>query len=333
MPNMNKKIVCLKRNLFLFFLPFLLTGCAYLESQQRQKEYNLLFEVGWNDSVGKKISDLAYDSGDFHSFDLYLPADSSSPKAKHLILFIHGGSWQRGSKADGEKYCRFFTSKGYVTASIDYTLQDGKHTTWIGLINDEVKTAVPKIKEAAESRGYILSDMAVFGYSAGACQSLLYAFKEKDNSVLPIKFVIDMSGPVTFDPGFWTADAGIVWYEQSMLGLDGTKKGEAKFISMFSGKDVTEEMVANGEGEKIWKEISPATYVDENTVPVLIIFGSCDGIVSPKHPVYLKSLLEKNNVECKCYELPNSGHALLCDNDLVLQFQKTAVEYCEKYFR
>ena len=52
------------------------------------------------DYEGGVIYDQRYGEAERNLYDLYLPRDTSSAKAEHLVLFIHGGSWSRGDKED-----------------------------------------------------------------------------------------------------------------------------------------------------------------------------------------------------------------------------------------
>lgn len=58
-----------------------------------------------------------------HKYDLYVPSNIDKGKAQQLILYIHGGSFNSGTKEDGEVWCKYYASKGYITASLDYSLQ------------------------------------------------------------------------------------------------------------------------------------------------------------------------------------------------------------------
>ncbi len=35
---------------------------------------------------------------------------------QYLILYIHGGSFNSGSKEDGETWCKYYAAQGYITA-------------------------------------------------------------------------------------------------------------------------------------------------------------------------------------------------------------------------
>ena len=315
--------------------------CVYIDSTNRETEFRKAFFVEWNDSVGEAIMDRSYAEGDYHLFNIFLPADRNpvtNPKSRHLIMFTHGGGWTQGNRNDGNLYCKYFTSKGYVTATIDYTLSDGSHDPTISSINEELKQAVSAIKNVSAANGCPLDDMATFGFSAGGCQSLLYAFKEK-TSLLPVKFVLDWSGPTSFNPDDWTAQAGTYPPLCEMVGLDGTNEGKARLVKKFSGHPCTAEDVANGTANQWWNEISPLHYVDSSPLipPVLVCYGVYDRIVPTRHQRLLIEKLQNLKNQNAAYrydviEFKNSGHALCCDDDKVNEFKTLADWYCENYF-
>ena len=55
------------------------------------------------DYNGTVIYDQRYGEAERNLYDLYLPEDCSADRAQHLILFIHGGAWSGGDKADGQQ--------------------------------------------------------------------------------------------------------------------------------------------------------------------------------------------------------------------------------------
>ena len=308
----------------ILLLGALVTGqtIRYIEKE------NQLLDV---DYQGEVIRDLRYGEAERNLYDLYLPEDPSSEKASHLILFIHGGSWMAGDKADGEQWSRNLAAEGYTTASMSYTLLSETTTTNIALINDEVKAAVAAIKDKCAEIGINLTDMAINGFSAGACQAMLYGFKEKDSSPLPIKFIIQESGPTTFNPEVWRG-SNITDILKSALHLDGTTENYANWVSMFSGQLVTPEMVESGEADAIWKSISPYTYINQDSVPIVFAYGSLDLIVPPESRNFLEIALDEAGVTYDSFVLPHSGHGLKLDISRNQQFLDKVHEYCEKYF-
>lgn len=63
-------------------------------------------------------TDVAYGKDPAQTADLYLPAQANGA----AIVFVHGGGWFRGDKANDQEIGEFFSQAGYVTAVINYRL-------------------------------------------------------------------------------------------------------------------------------------------------------------------------------------------------------------------
>ena len=300
-----------------------------IDALKKVTDTNAVLEV---DYYGTELKDLRYGDGEREVYDLYLPEDITDPKATHLILFIHGGSWQSGDKKDGRYWCRNLASKGYTTASISYTLKTKNTDTDIVLVNGQVKAAVGAIKAKCAELGITLADMATNGFSAGACQAMLYGWgTESQYPGLPVKFIIQQSGPTTIDPAVWR-NGEIHPIMLNSTGLDGSAKGDAEWISQFCGETVTEEMVKDGSAEAYWKKVSPYTFITDSSVPVVFAYGVLDGIVPPASRIILEQALQNHNVQYTCVIYENSGHMLACDLDKQRLFIECVDKYCAKYF-
>lgn len=308
------------------------TGClAYQDAMKHDGEKNQIFAVEWNDSVGSVYKDLKYGDGErFHDYDLYIPADTSTEKAKHLILFVHGGSWLTGDKSSGIHWCKYLTSKGYVTATCNYTLLTDDYHPTILSINDEIGECIQAIKKECTARGINLVSMAMSGFSAGGCQALMRGFKNKDDSALPIKFIINQSGPTTFDPSLWFNQTH--WLVKRMNEMEKGLDGWASWLTKLSGKTVTLDMIKAGEDVALWKECSPVSYITEESVPVVLCYGALDAVVPAGSKYVLMEVLEQKKVTYDSYICPNAGHSLSFDFDIQQQFLNKVDEYLEKYF-
>lgn len=308
----------------------LLTGCfAINDAKVKYAESMAVLDV---DYKGEVIRDLVYGDEPRNLYDLYLPEDTSGAGAEHLILFIHGGSWTSGSKEDGEAYCRNFSAHGYTSATISYTLHDADNSPTILSINQEVRAAVMAIEAKCAELGITLKDMAVSGFSAGACQAMMYGFNtDCAYDGVPVRFILQMSGPTSFEPSIWRS-RDVHWIVRNRTGLDGSREGDAAWISMFSGKTVTADMIGTPEAEAIWREISPFSYVTSGSVPVLSAYGVYDGIVPPVSRVILEDALEKNGVPHDTVVMQHSGHALVSDVDRLREYLDLVYKYCDDWF-
>ena len=271
-----------------------------------------LIQVEWNDSVGTVYKDLPYENDSGHGYDLYIPAGLRSTEGQHLILFIHGGSFNSGAKEDGDAWCKFYASKGYITATVDYTLQTHGQDASIYRMNQEIEAAVRAIKQKAEDLGYRIVGMAPCGVSAGGTLAMNLAYNE--NSVIPVKFVFQLAAPTYFDPSEW-----------SLLMRVDKLKTENEFCEMMTGKkleDYSQEI----------RNISPACLVQDDSVPSLIGYGLIDHCVPLSQKFYLIDAYETHCVPYDYIAFPNSNHGMYNDLDKLQEFLNQSLAYADRHF-
>lgn len=273
-----------------------------------------LISVKWVDSVGTIYKDLDYENSNNNKYDLYVPTNLDKDKDQYLIVFIHGGSFNSGSKEDGDAWCKYFASKGYITATIDYTLQKSDKYAPISLMNEEIENAIKSIKEYTTNLGYNIVGMASSGVSAGGTLAMNLAYN--GNSVIPVKFVFQLAGPTYFIASDW-----------KLLKMVNKLTNDDEFYSMMLGnydKDTLESAI---------NSISPAMIINNNSVPSLVGYGLKDHCVSINQKNYLLDSFEKYNVEYDYIEFPKSNHGMYNDLDKMQLFIDKSLEYCQKYFK
>ena len=306
--------------LFILFISivFFMTGCTAILANN----YYAPLAVDFNDKVGTKYSDINFGKWSDTSYDLYIPAELNKEKECSLILFIHGGSFNAGDKADEDAWCKFFTSKGYITATLNYSLMgDGKSSN-INLMNEQIFACVKAIKNDCLDRGYDIKQMATSGQSAGGCLAMLYAYSHREDSPIPVKFVFQQTGPASFHVEHWGGEVTEESYSEVVSAVLG-----------WAGKKITEEMVADGSYRKYIDEISPLCLVDENTVPTLCAYSKEDSIVPPSIKFILFEQFEKYGVTYEFVHYEKSNHGLMRDPDKQKYFVNRSVEYCDIYFK
>ena len=224
-----------------------------------------LIKVEWDESVGEIYSNLDYENGNGNQYDLYIPSGLDKLENQYLILFIHGGSFNSGSKEDGESWCKYYATKWYITASVDYTLQNQGKDASIYLMNEEIENAVTAIKQKTEELGYHIAGMAPCGVSAGGTLAMNLAYN--GNSAIPVKFVFQLAAPTYFAPSEW-----------SLLMKVDRLDSEEKFCKMMTGKELEDY-------DTEIQNISPACIVNEDSVPSLIGYRRIDHCVAVKPKV------------------------------------------------
>lgn len=271
-----------------------------------------LIKVEWDESVGEIYSNLDYENDNGNQYDLYIPSGLDKLENQYLILFIHGGSFNSGSKEDGESWCKYHATKWYITASVDYTLQNQGKDASIYLMNEEIENAVTAIKQKTEELGYHIAGMAPCGVSAGGTLAMNLAYN--GNSAIPVKFVFQLAAPTYFAPSEW-----------SLLMKVDRLDSEEKFCKMMTGKELEDY-------DTEIQNISPACIVNEDSVPSLIGYGLIDHCVPLSQKYYLIEVYDRDNVMYDYIEFPKSNHGMYNDLDKLQEFLDKSLEYARVYF-
>lgn len=282
--------------------------------------------VDWSDSVGTVYTDLVYGEEELNNYDLYVPADQSKD-TYGLVVYLHAGGFTSGDKSDDADMLKYFTSKGYVAAGINYSLRTDTNTVNLNQMSQEIKQSIPVITKKAAELGYNLDEMAISGGSAGGALALLYAYRDADSSPIPLKMVFEGVGPPSFEPSIWLGMDNM----DNPYETDEAAKAGASFASVMTGESITVDMMRDGEYKKYVDEISPYTHITKNSVPTLAAYGTYDKVVPFGLTKNFIEALRDNNVPHDFIEFKRSGHGLQNDpKESQLYFEKIN-EYLDKY--
>ncbi len=246
--------------------------------------------------------------------DIFIPDRASEDIPNGCVLFIHGGSWTGGDKREEEPRCRHIANQGYIAATINYSLSQAGEEYSVFTVLDEIDKALETIKNFTAQQGIFIDQAAVSGYSAGAHLSMLYAYSRKGETPLKIKFTANMVGPSDINPQIW-----------------GMEKAKT-IATRLSGKTITDEMIANGEFDKILHDISPVSYVTADTPPSIFIYAGKDTMVPPQNGESIKNAFERVGASYEYILLPDADHLLLKNLFKRYNYGKTLTSYCKTYF-
>lgn len=199
-----------------------------------------------------------------------------------------------------ETWCRYYAAQGYITASVDYTLQMHGKDASVYQMNKEIENAVRAIRQRTEELGYHIAGMAPFGVSAGGTLAMNLAYN--GNSAIPVRFVFQVAAPTYFEPSEWTL----------LMKVD-KLASEHDFCKMMTGKeleDYTQEI----------QKISPAGIVSDDSVPSLIAYGRIDHCVPVNQKNYLMEAYLFHDVPYDYIEFPKSNHGMYNDPDKLQEF-------------
>jgi len=104
--------------------------------------------------------DLAYGPGERERLDLFSGGDPDGP----LLVYIHGGYWQRGDKGMYGFVTEAFVRHGVSVAMLNYTLTPAVR---MGEIPPQIRRAIRWLWQNAADLGYSRERLHVMGHSAG----------------------------------------------------------------------------------------------------------------------------------------------------------------------
>jgi acetyl esterase/lipase len=238
--------------------------------------------------------DLAYviNGHERQKLDLFVPERSDGPLP--LIIWVHGGGWQNGSKEGCPPLRSGYTTDGYAVASINYRLSG--HATFPAQIED-CKAAIRWLRAHAKEHNLDPNRFGVWGSSAGGHLVALLGtsgdVKEFDvganlDQTSRVRAVCDYYGPTDFTvfvttPGFErhaAADAP----EGKLLGG-----------AVLENRDKA-------------ARASPITFVSQDDPPFLIVHGDKDSTVPINQSQLLFEALKKAGIRAHFHTIQGAGH-------------------------
>lgn len=218
------------------------------------------------------------------------------PAARPLLLWIHGGGWRGGDRAD-ECPAIPFVDSGYVVASIDYRLSG--QAAWPAQIHD-AKAAVRWLRAHADVLRLDTARIVAWGTSAGGHLAALLGVTTPDDGLegnvgdvgasgetapagSHVRAVINYYGPTNFleyIPRRWSRHSSV----GQLLGC--------------AVKDCLDRARA----------ASPLTYVTPDDPPFFIAHGTSDPTVPFSQAVTLDSALRAAGVPVLFVPLPQADH-------------------------
>jgi acetyl esterase/lipase len=273
------------------FILMALTACAHLTSTPTatssptpEPTPTPTFDVA---RYGSAELDVTYCSPDDlpQKMDLYYP-ESGGPWP--ALVYVHGGSWMEGDKAEGEGW-RGLNDAGYLVVSVNYRMAaEGKFPVMI----EDLKCAVRYLR--AHSAEYNLDPEHIGAIGASAGGHLVALLGTADESAgwdqgeyagypSKVQAVVSMSGMYDFTVKVPSGIGTAIYYAFGAL----------------AGKD-TPEMVA----------ASPVSHLDPGDAPFLILHGTKDGVILVEQAEIMQVRLEEAGVPSTLVIVQNGDHGL-----------------------
>lgn len=225
------------------------------------------------------LSDLQYGNHPAQTVDVYLPENRNSQTK--AIIFIHGGFWFGGDKAEMSAMARQFRDKGYATASVNYRLsgtpENNIHPAQVSDLGEVIKF----IQGKSADWNISVKDVALVGASAGGHLALLYTYAY--NTGGDVKTVVSLAGPT------------------NLVNMPNASIQQKLVVRWFLG-DVAENIPS------VYQQASPISHVTSISRPTLLLHGKLDVIVPYEQSLELKTRLDQFEVKNKLVTYQNLGH-------------------------
>jgi acetyl esterase/lipase len=218
--------------------------------------------------------------------DLYLPLGLGGPLP--VVVYVHGGGWQRGSRRDppplqAADFYEGIATQGSAVAAVDYRLS-GEARFPAPL--EDVHAAVGWVRDNAAARGLDAGRVFLWGDSAGGHLALLAALTGTDVRAAVAWFpVTDLMGmPSDLADAGGVPDRGPDSREARLLGAP---------ASSVPG---------------LAREASPVTHARADAPPILLVHGTVDDLVPAAQSVRLAEALRRAGATVELELVPGATH-------------------------
>jgi acetyl esterase/lipase len=287
-----------KRILFTLSLFVINLSLIAQEAVVKKVEYPLGYESKI-DAVYTKVKDWE------GRLDVYYNPTSS--KATPVIINIHGGGWNHGTKESQSGFNTFFKA-GFAVANVEYRMVDVAKSP--GAIED-IRSAMDYLILHAKELNIDPTRIVLMGGSAGAHLALMGGFLENDRRFdtyckgkenMKVAAIISKYAPSDF------VDKTDKFYTyKSLLNWMGDKAEDAAFRA----------------------SISPVTYISKNNPPVFIVHGNADPIVPYEQSVRLHQKLDKAGVYNEFITVEGGKHGNF-EKDKNFEISKATMTFLKK---
>lgn len=259
-----------------FFLVF------SLKAQEVKEIKKVEYPAGYTAQI-----DVVYTKvGDWDGrMDLYLAPKEKGPNK--IVINIHGGGWNHGTKEEQTGFSTFFKN-GYSVANIEYRLT-GQATAPAAV--EDTRCALIYLIKNAKTLNIDVNKIVIMGGSAGGHLALMGGLLANN----PI-FDGNCSGEKNIKVAAIINKYGITDVSDWAYGSDIKSKSAVNWLGKYA-KD-----------ESFAKSVSPLYQIKKDSPPIFIAHGDADPTVPYQHSVKLKKKLDEMGVKNEFMTVPGGLH-------------------------
>lgn len=218
---------------------------------------------------------ISYGDSSQQRLFVWAPPGTRADAQLPVIVFFHGGGWQRGDPADYAFVASNFVSEGYVVVVAGYRLE--RAGAYPAMLEDSAAAVAWTARDIARHGGDP-ARIAVMGHSAGAYNAVMIAL----------------------DPR-WLAEAGAPGNAiKGAIGLAGPYD--------FYPFDSDSSRIAFGDAPDP-QHTQPIRFARKDAPPLLLMTGSADETVKPRNTRALAAAMSKAGTPTDAVVIDGLGHA------------------------
>lgn len=257
------------------------------------------------DSPGRQIRNVLFkrtSTGDVF-LDFYFP-DVDNSTEKPVVLYTHGGGWAAGSK-QGAGHASFgvvhqaLLKEGFCVVSVGYR-------KWSKTGETSMRDCVIDSKDA-------LRFISAYRKELGIDPTKIYTFGDSAGGHLAQMVLLAPPEVLTGDPELakytYKTVAGVSWYgpcdfqDEQLFNWNDRDNFRDRFGPRIMGSNSKPS-----EKAERYREMSPVTYLTENSPPLLMIQGDKDTTIPVKQAYRMQEALQTIDAPVEILIVKNAGH-------------------------
>lgn len=252
----------------------LLAGCASHEGRPDNAKISAVKSLGVS-----VVRDFVYTPEGWPQelrADLYKPAGNGPFPA---VVMIHGGGWERRTRADMEDISQRVAERGYVVMNMSYRFAPQWH--FPAQLQD-VQQAVLWLRAHATDHNVVKNRIGTWGYSAGAHLAALAG----------------VTGPEDH------------WYVEGSRVQVVVAGGTPVDIRYYKEGSLTNALtgVPYDQNPELWREASPLALVSKDDPPMFLYHGTFDFTVGENNAHAMYEALNAHNIPAELYLMRGLEH-------------------------
>jgi acetyl esterase/lipase len=208
--------------------------------------------------------------------DLYKPAGNGPFPG---VVMIHGGGWERRTRADMDEISQRVAERGYVVLNMSYRFAPQWH--FPAQLQD-VQQAVLWLRAHAAENNVLKSRIGTWGYSAGAHLAALAGVTSPEDH----------------------------WYIEGARVQAVVAGGTPVDIRYYKGGELTNALtgVTYDQNPELWREASPIALVSKDDPPMFLYHGTFDFTVGENNAHAMYEALSANSIPAELYLMRGLEH-------------------------